>query len=120
MPLMVTPGAMRACLGGGLGGVGVVDVGVVVVVSVDVVSVPVVPGGGDEPANAYAAAAPATPNASSITKIAVRFTGVQCIRAVGCPQTLHFAAGMALESPTWPSRHRFRPSWTSLRSTIRP
>src|SRR6476469_5310931 len=99
MPLIVTPGAIRACFGGGLGGVGVVLVGVVVVVSVDVVSVPVVPGGGgDESASAYAAAAPATPNASSSTMIAVRFTAVECIRAVGCPQTLHFAAGLALES----------------------
>src|SRR5262245_3354816 len=75
MPLIVTPGAIRAFFGSGLGGVCVVVVGVVVVVSVDVVSVVVVGGGGDESASAYAEAAPAAPQASSSTRIAVRFTG---------------------------------------------
>ena len=119
---IVTPGAIRARFGGGFGGgLGVVVVGVVVVVSVDVESVPVVPVEAETSRRGRTRRhCRRRRTRAGGTMSPVRFTGMQDDRAVGCPQTLHFAAGIALESRTWPSRYRSRPSWRNLRFTIRP
>jgi predicted metalloprotease len=96
MPLIVTPGAIRACLtGGGGGGFAAVLVGTVVVVVVSVVVVVelVVLGGGGESARAYAAAAPATPHATVKTRRATRLTAaVYPGSPLAYPQIDRFAA----------------------------